>query len=162
MSRLPIAALLVLCACGDAGTAPDERTATATAPEFAARPNPSFQPFSFLVTSCIEPVQVSGTFHQVTRGVPGPGGDPHVLFHINAKGTGVGQETGARYQWNDRLFDHTNLVGAVTFVLNDFTRLIGQGGAPNIVAHIRVKVTVRPDGTVVVDRLNIIDSCEPN
>jgi hypothetical protein len=162
MSRLPIAALLLVCACGDAGTAPDERTATPVAPEFAARPNPSFQPFSFVVTSCIEPVLVTGTFHQVTRGVPGPDGDPHILFHINAKGTGVGQETGARYQWNDRLFDHSNLVGAETFVLNDHTRLIGQGGAPNIVLHVRAKLTVRPDGTVVLDRFNVIDSCEPS
>jgi hypothetical protein len=156
MSRLSIALLLILCACADAGTAPDAGPAVA-GPELAARPNPSFQPFSFVVTSCIEPVLVTGTFHEVDRGTVG---DQHIRFHINAKGVGVGQETGARYQWNDRLFDNTNLVRGQTSVLNDFTRLIGQGGAPNISAHVRAKLTVRPNGTVVVDRFDVKDTCE--
>jgi hypothetical protein len=158
MLRLSIPLLLTLCACADAGTAPDP-SPTAAGPELAARPNPSFQPFSFIVTSCIEPVLVTGTFHEID---PRPGADGHIRFHINAKGVGVGQETGSRYQWNDRLFDNANLVRGTSAVLNDFTRLIGQGGAPNISVHVRAKLTVRPNGTVVVDRFSIKDTCQPS
>jgi len=158
MSRLSVALLLILCACADAGTAPDPGPTTA-GPELAARPNPSFQPFAFLVTSCIEPVFVTGTFHEADRIA---GGGDHIRFHINAKGIGVGQETGARYQWNDRLFDNTNLVRGEAAVLNDFTRLIGQGGAPNISVHVRAKITVRPNGTVVINRFDVTDTCAPS
>ena len=120
MSRLSVALLLILCACADGGTAPDTGP-TAAGPALAARPNPSQQPFQFTVTSCIEPVLVTGTFHEVDR-VAGDGA--HIRFHINAKGVGVGLETGARYQWNDRLFDNSNLVRGETRVLNDFTRSV--------------------------------------
>lgn len=158
MTRLSVALLVILCACADAGTAP-ETGPTAAAPELAARPNPSQQPFQFTVTSCIEPVLVTGSFHEVDR-VSGDGA--HVRFHINAKGVGVGLETGARYQWNDRLFDNSNLVRGETRVLNDFTRLIGQGGAPNISLHVQGKFTARPNGTVVVNRFVAKDTCAPS
>lgn len=158
MSRLSVALLLILCACADGGTAPDTGP-TAAGPALAARPNPSQQPFQFTVTSCIEPVLVTGTFHEVDR-VAGDGA--HIRFHINAKGVGVGLETGSRYQWNDRLFDNSNLVGGESRVLNDFTRLIGQGGAPNISLQVQGKFTARPNGTVVVNRFEAKDACEPS
>ncbi|RPJ63939.1 MAG: hypothetical protein EHM24_23690 [Acidobacteria bacterium] len=160
MSRLPMVSLLcILAACGDAGTAPDNDGPAATAPAFAAKPNPSFQPFAFTVSNCLENVDVSGTFHPVLRGIPGV--DRHILFHINAKGTGVGQTTGARYQWNDRLFDndHVLATGQTSFILNDNTRLIGQGGAPNAVFHLRIKVTVNARGVVTVNRFVVRDDC---
>jgi hypothetical protein len=160
MSRLVLVALLLLSACGDAGTAPDSATPDVMVPAFAAVPNPSFQPFAFTVTNCAEPVDVSGTFHEASR-ISGSGGNQHVRFHINAKGTGVGQLTGARYQWNDRLFDNTNIAvnGATSFVLNDITRLIGQGGAPNAKVHVLVKVTVNAKGVITVDRDHVRATC---
>ena len=153
MSRLPrVAALVILAACGDAGTAP-------TAPLLAAGPNPSFFPFAFTVSNCVEDVDVSGRFHQVTKGEPGE--DPHLVFHINAKGTGVGRTTGARYQWNDRLFDndHFPARGPSSFILNDNTRLVGQRGAPTAVFHVQMKITVSAKGDVTVDRFVTHDSC---
>src|SRR3954469_10824241 len=153
MSRLPLVTMLVfLAACGDAGTAPESAGTHAAAPVFAAKPNPSFQPFAFTVSNCVEDVDVSGTFHQVVQGVPGV--DRHLLFHINAKGTGVGQTTGATYQWNDRLFDndHVPVTGPASFVLNDNTRLVGQARAPNAVFHVQIKLTVNAKGVVTVDR----------
>jgi hypothetical protein len=58
------------------------------------------------------------------------------------------QFTGARYQWNDRLFDITNIapVGTVSFILNDFTRLIGQGGAVDARVAVQIKVTINANG----------------
>jgi hypothetical protein len=155
---------ILLLAC-EAGTAPRSPTAEEDAvplgPQYAAVPNPSFQPFAFTVTTCGEPVDVSGTFHEVVQFFVGPSGKQHFRFHINAKGTGVGQLTGARYQWNDRLFDITNIApaGAFSFTLNDHTRLIGQGRALNLRLAVRSKVTVTATGRVVVDRLVVRAIC---
>jgi hypothetical protein len=61
-------AAILLLAC-ESGTAPESPAAGEDAvplgPEFAARPNPSFQPFAFTVPTCGESVDLSGTFHQV-------------------------------------------------------------------------------------------------
>jgi hypothetical protein len=84
----------------------------------------------------------------------GPGGKEHIRFHINAKGTGVGQLTGARYQWNDRLFDITNAapIGTESFILNDYTRLIRQGRAVDARFAVKIKITINAKGVVTVDR----------
>jgi hypothetical protein len=113
------------------------------------------------VENCAEPVDVSGTFHEVAQFFVGPGGKEHFRFHINAKGTGVGQLTGARYQWNDRLFDITNIapVGTVSFILNDYTRLIGQGGAVDTRFAVQTKVTINANGEIIVDRFVVRDAC---
>jgi hypothetical protein len=157
-------AVLLLLAC-ESGTTPQSPTAEEDAaplgPEFVAVPNPSFQPFAFTVATCTELVDVSGTFHQVVQLFVGPGGKQHFRFHIDAKGTGVGQVTGSRYQWNDRLFDITNIAPSQTlsFILNDYARLIGQGGAINQRLALQSKITVTATGTVVVDRLVARSAC---
>jgi hypothetical protein len=157
-------AAILLLAC-ESGTGPLSPTAEGDAaplgPELAAVPNPSFQPFAFTVESCTELVDVSGTFHQVEHFFVGPRGKQHFRFHINAKGTGVGQVTGARYQWNDRLFDITNIAPSqtVSFILNDYARLIGQGGATSFRAAVQIKVTVTATGEVVVDRFVVRSAC---
>lgn len=153
---------LLLAAC-EPGTAPEGPAGgeSVLGPELAAKPNPSFQPFAFSVDNCVETVDLSGTFHQVVQFFLGPGGKGHFRFHINAKGTGVGQLTGARYQWNDRLFDITNIApaGAVSFILNDYTRLIGQGGAANFRFATQIKVTINAVGVATVDRLVVRATC---
>jgi hypothetical protein len=155
-------ALLIAC---DSGPTPSEPSAELEAiaylPASAAKPNPSFQPFAFAVNNCVETVDVAGTFHEVTQVFVGPNGKEHFRFHINAKGIGVGRTTGARYQWNDRLFDITNVVpsGRGTFTLNDRTRLIGQGAAVNTVVATQIKVTVNGRGNVTVDHFRALAIC---
>jgi hypothetical protein len=155
-------ALLIAC---DSGAMPGEPSAELEAmayqPASAAKPNPSFLPFAFSFDNCVETVDVAGTFHEVIQLFIGPNGKEHFRFHINAKGIGVGRTTGARYQWNDRLFDITNVVpsGRGTFTLNDRTRLIGQGAAVNTVLATQIKVTVNGQGNVTVDRFRALAIC---
>ena len=154
-------ALVIAC---DSGPTPAEPSAEIEAiayPASVARPNPSFQPFAFSVDNCVETVDIVGTFHEVSRLFVGPTGKEHFRFHITAKGTGVGRTTGARYQWNDRLFDLSNALpsGQLTFTLNDRTRLVGQGAAVNLVLATQIKVTVNGRGNVTVDRLRAIAVC---
>lgn len=155
-------ALLAACESGLApGDAADEQVAIADRTAAVAVPNPSFQPFAFSVDNCVETVDLAGTFHEVVGAFVGPRGKQHFRFHINAKGTGVGRLTGARYQWNDRLFDITNLApsGTVSFTLNDKARLIGQGSAPNMELATETKITVTPAGIVTVDRFSVTARC---
>lgn len=127
----------------------------------AAVPNPSFEPFDFTIPGCAEDVNVSGTFHETVKFRVGPNGKSLFRFHINAKGTGVGQTSGTTYQWNDRLFDITNIApeGATSFILNDYGRLIGQGGAPDLHVRIRIKVTIDANGEVRVDDFHAEEIC---
>jgi hypothetical protein len=167
MSRCPgsVALAVVLLTACESGLAPgdpaNEQVATAERTAAAARPNPSFQPFAFSVDNCVETVDLTGTFHEVARAFVGPGGKGHFSFHINAKGTGVGRLTGARYQWNDRLFDITNLApsGTVSFTVNDNSRLIGQGSAVNMDLATQIKTTVTATGNVTVDRFSATARC---
>ena len=164
LSGMAALAVVLLVAC-ESGAAPVEPSVEsqpfAAPPASVATPNPSFQPFAFPVDNCVETVDVAGTFHEVTQFFIGPNGKEHFRFHINAKGTGVGRTTGARYQWNDRLFDITNVVpsGGRTFTLNDRARLIGQGGAVNMVVATQIKVTVNGQGNVTVDRFRALGIC---
>jgi hypothetical protein len=153
--------MLVACESG-APTEPSvDRAAIVSRPASVAKPNPSFQPFAFSVDNCVETVDLTGTFHEVVQFFIGPGGKEHFRFHINAKGVGVGQLTGARYQWNDRLFDITNIApaGALSFTQNDYARLIGQGSAVNTVVSFRVKITVNGRGVVTVERITARSRC---
>lgn len=161
-SATAMLAVMLLAAC-ESGLAPGESLVepAADGTVAVARPNPSFQPFAFAVDNCVETVDVAGTFHEVVQAFVGPGGKEHFRFHINANGTGVGQSSGARYQWSDRLFDVTNLsaAGAQTFTLNDKARLIGQGGAPNLDIATHIKVTINGQGDVTVDRFTARARC---
>jgi hypothetical protein len=167
MSRPSVTAALavvLLVAC-DSGLSPGEPSVESEAigyqPAAAAVPNPSFQPFAFPIDNCLETVDVAGTFHEVTHFFLGPGGKEHFRFHINAKGTGVGRLTGTRYQWNDRLFDITNVAPSetVSFTLNDYTRMIGQGSAVNLRLAAQIKVTINARGVVTVDRFRVRAIC---
>lgn len=166
MSRLSANAVLagvMLVAC-NSGTPTDpsvEFAAIANRPASVAKPNPSFEPFAFSVDNCVETVDLTGTFHEVTQLFIGPGGKEHFRFHINAKGVGVGRLTGARYRWNDRLFDITNIApaGAVSFTQNDYARLVGQGSAVNTVVRFQVKITVNGQGVVTLERITAQSRC---
>jgi hypothetical protein len=157
-----VVVLMAACESSPTPSEPSEdRRAIAHQPAAVAKPNPSFQPFAFAVDNCVETVDLTGTFHGVTQSFVGPGGKEHFRFHINAKGTGVGRLTGSRYQWNDRLFDVTNITprGSGTFTQNDYARLIGQGSAVNTVVTFQAKLTVNGQGVVTVNRITARSRC---
>ena len=162
-SAVLAAALLVACESGLAPGEPSvEGEAIADRPVAVAKPNPSFEPFAFAVDNCVETVDLTGTFHEVAQFFTGPSGKEQFRFHINAKGTGVGRLTGARYQWSDRLFDITNFApsGTVSFTQNDYTRLVGQGSAVNtVVVLFQIKLTINAQGAVTVDRVTASSRC---
>lgn len=119
-------------------------------------------PFAFPVFTCNETVNVSGWFRVTTNFVPDRAGGIHQIFHLVAKGTGVGESTGIAYQWNDS-FDHSVLnVSAGSTVAANFvsrTHLISQGPLDNSTFYITAHLTVTPDGTVRVDRFDITSEC---
>ena len=146
-----------------AGACESHPTASIRSPE-----NPSFAvlgndrlPFAFDVVACEEVVAVSGTFHFVEAFTQTPTGRAIFRSHINAKGIGVGATTGARYQWNDaiNLTDHFGGPTGV-FTATQTTRLVGQGGASDLLFRARFHVTVNANGelTALVDVVEVICS----
>ena len=119
-------------------------------------------PFAFPVFTCNETVNVSGWFRVTTNLVPDGAGGTHDIFHLVAKGTGVGESTGTAYQWNDS-FDHTvfNVTAGSTVAANFVSRthLISQGPLDNSIFYITAHLTIRPDGTTIVDRFDITTEC---
>ena len=97
----------------------------ATAPVFAAKPNPSFQPFALTVSNYVENVDVSGTFMK-SKGIPGV--DSHFLFTSTRKGPASDKPRARGASRTTRLFDddHVTSTGPTSFILSDFTHLIGQ------------------------------------
>jgi hypothetical protein len=113
------------------------------------------QPFSTIVNVCGEDIQVEGVFHQVVSGNISGNGNYHSKFHINAKGTGIGLVSGAKYQWNDAINENLNLTQGGSGCCGNQTisqqlRIIGQGSAPNFLLTSLTHVTVNANGDFTV------------
>ena len=50
-------------------------------------------------------------------------------------------------------------MGTESFILNDYTRLIGQGSAVDTRFGVQIKVTINANGLLVVDRFRTRDTC---
>ena len=109
--------------------------------------------FSFDVTECGVTVAVAGTFHAVDAFTSAKSGRASAVSHINAKGTGVAEGTGATYQWNDAI----NLAqqgtldeGPLTETFTQRTRLVGKGSATDIHFDVTAHVTTNANGEITV------------
>jgi len=113
--------------------------------------HPRFLPFSFTIGGCGEPVLVTGSFHEHFQFRADPAGGTHFVGHINAVGVGVGQITGAIYNWNDLIRQQGTFRGLEqTFTSIQNTRMIGLGSASDMRVQARFHVTVTPSGVVSV------------
>ena len=121
-------------------------------------------PFAFPVETCVEIVDLEGWVQVVTNEVDDAAGGTRFVIHINAKGTGTGQLTGTRYQWNDAFLHDVDIATAGgTTVFNGITRtiLISKGGLPNSSVFFTIHLTITPNGDVVVDRFDFTADCVP-
>ena len=84
-------------------------------------------------------------------------------FHINAKGKGTGQTTGASYEWNDVIQDVLHFDGNDGFPATETARrrfhLIGQGGVPNRILNVDFQFTVNANGTQTQFTFKVVDVC---
>ena len=116
--------------------------------------NNSTNPFAFDIVECGVTVAVSGVFHQVDAFTTASSGRASARFHINAKGTGIAEGTGATYQWNDAINlaqQGTLADGPLTETFTQRTRLIGQGGATDIFFDVITHVTTNANGEITVE-----------
>lgn len=107
--------------------------------------------FAFDVSNCIETVALSGKFHFVIRlDKVTPGGRFSGGLHLNAEGTGIGMDTGAKYKWADNWVEQLNF-NAETGIqghqtVQAYTRLIGTGDAPSFRVLLIFTLTVNSQG----------------
>jgi hypothetical protein len=151
-----VATLIGLVGCDSSPTA---ATGIPANPDFALVTNESQLPFAFSVPACDEVVNVAGVYHIVLTSTISPNGETTDRFHINAKGTGTGQTSGATYQWNDAINQTVHDAPTPSVVsATQTTTLVGQGGAPNLRARFRFHLTVNANGemTVLIDEFEEI------
>ena len=118
------------------------------APAAAVVVNDRF-PFAASVFVCSEVVAFTGEFHIKVTETISRSGNFHFTFHINAKGTGVGQTSGDTYQWNDNIVEVVNDAALpITVTALQTWKLIGKGAAANFVLKQRFHVTVNANGEV--------------
>ena len=121
-------------------------------------------PFTFFIDPCnLEAIDGSGIFHAKTSATVSTSGQVTLTFHINAKGKGTGQTTGASYEWNDVIQDVILFDGNDGFPATETFRqrfhLIGQGGVPNRILNGDFQFTVNANGTMTQFRFKVVDAC---
>ena len=158
-SLITLAAAFSFAAC-EAPTALDDSVVT---PLFAVIDNDHL-PFDFFIPPCNgEAIDGSGIFHVKTSTTVSTSGQVTLTDHINAKGKGTGQTTGAKYEWNDVIQDVLHFDGNDGFPATETFRrrfrLIGQGQVPNRVVNIDFQFTVNANGTETQFRFKFVDVC---
>ncbi|MHC4956021.1 MAG: hypothetical protein ACYTGZ_19415 [Planctomycetota bacterium] len=113
-------------------------------------------PFSFsFYDSCNdELVDVSGTFHIVTIT-----SDGQTTIRLNAKGKGEGQETGRKYEWNDKIHQDIDDPDGpeITVEGTQLLRLISHGKDLNLVLDVEFLFAVDADGNVTSENVTVTD-----
>ena len=105
----------------------------------------------------------SGTETITVRETDAGSGRVNVGEQLNIKADGVGA-TGAAYRWNenDNVTNNNFTVddnGAVAENVAASGTIVGQGSVPNFKVHLNEHLTITPDGTVRVDRLDLTSNC---
>lgn len=158
LSLLSLCAILLLAGCQEANIL----EAPATDKDEIAVPVAPIQTNNFHVWSpfrdyltdlCdVEDVVVEGRFRLKDAATRTESGRLNLRFHMNAEGTGVGQTSGATYQWNESFketasFDLSEGAPFITTSVRT-VNLVGQGQAPNLKVKARFHVTVNANGEV--------------
>ena len=90
------------------------------------------------------------------------GDTAHLRLHESIHGTGTGLPSGDSYVFNQTSSEDDNIslvggAGEANVVLN--AQIISKGGASNENAQLIQHLTINADGTVIVDRITITDTC---
>ncbi|MCR9015995.1 hypothetical protein [Aquiflexum gelatinilyticum] len=117
-------------------------------------------PFLATVDFCGELVDLNGEYHMVTNAVTSKSGNTMYKSHINLKGIGVGQTSGAVYQVNEAINESINASKGSNVTLTRSFLLVGQGKAPNFKGHITFHMTVNANGQLTAEVDNFSADCK--
>ena len=113
-----------------------------------------------------ETVNLTGTSTITMRETDAGSGRVNVGVQDNLKADGVGATTGAAYRWNENQnATENNLAvddnGAVAINVTVDGTIVGQGrDGSNFKGHTSEHMTITPDGTITVDRIDFTSSCQ--
>ena len=170
MRRAPFLALILLAgltlSCGDAPTAVSDDSVMSL--EAAAQLSPTlllakgenaasveWRSFQFWIQGCeeAEKVLVEGFSHNLSKDqVRGKSG-PTSFLKVSAQGFGVGEPSGAKYVFSDKItyFNAGEVEAGEVIGASRQVQLIGQGRVPNFHFYGIVKLTFYGDGGVEID-----------
>jgi hypothetical protein len=153
-----VAVALLITAC-DETMAPDGAAMLPGGLAHVMTTNQPHTPFDFIVTTCEEDVFGSGHLHILTTQTVSAAEDTITVFHINARGTGTGVTSGARYRFNDTFRIQTNQLSEWQLVSSfmDALKLIGEGDAGDLHVRALFRVTIDAKGVLraFVDRMQV-------
>jgi len=108
-----------------------------------------------------ETVLMNGTVHTETSFSSNPNGTTHFKFDFNEKGTGVGQNTQAKYVINDSSHEEVNVKGvAQEQSFGTKMKMISQGPLPNLIERSTLRVVIDSNNNVKVDKSKTQVSCK--
>jgi hypothetical protein len=111
-------------------------------------------PVSFSLTNPCngETVDFSGIAHLVSHATTDDTGGIHEMFELNLQASGTGTQSGARYQISEGTSGvaSSSATGAEEFTFPTRLLVIGEGTAPNFVAHTVAHVTLNANGEFTV------------
>ena len=121
-----------------------------------------FVPFPIDGFECGENVLVRGFFHTVRKTAVDGKPNQHGLLTVNAQGVGVGELTGAKYIWADKVTSyHFRGNGKASgFKEQTNSRLIGQGSVPNAQFSFDFTFIQNANGVTTVEVSNARQICK--
>jgi hypothetical protein len=117
--------------------------------------------FQFFITTCEEDVVGTGWVHVLSTETISAADDTSSMLHFNARGTGIGLTSGAKYRFNDtfKVQMHMNAPLPAIADFQDVLNLIGLGGTADLHIRTTIRVTVNANGEIVVAVNDVKQRC---
>ena len=110
-----------------------------------------------------ETIDVTGQIHVLTRSTVNPSGFTSREFHINLEGHGVGQISGASYQFHQvthQVLNRSEEAPTLELSWVDMVRIISNGAAPNMRLRMTFNTKINANGESTVTISNFERVCE--
>ncbi len=164
MKAFSVLAVLALAGCSEINSATGPSSPILTTAGRADMITNETAPFPFTsFNNCNgEPVNLSGTVHSKLEITTPSNGSFHYRLTDDYTLTGVGLETGAKYEGNIHLVDKEIInSGAATVVdVSASGHLIGQGKVPNMFGDIKTAYTINANGEITHSELTFRPRCQ--
>lgn len=109
---------------------------------------------------CDETILLTGRLHVLTHATVNSTGGFNLVIHRQPKGiTGIGLDSGARYQATGATLFMTTLNAGLTDTFVNSFKIIGHGPASNFLAQETYHVTVDASGNVQTDLYHVRVEC---
>jgi hypothetical protein len=102
----------------------------------------------YTVGGCDETVVVTGFYHAIFDIQSSSSGVLKLRYHVNAKGRGYGEQSGAKYEYSEITNETLVLGPGEVYTSHLRIRVSGQGGASDFYLNAALHITVNANGAL--------------